>query len=107
MSKSQHGIKWKETLDVTYISGFRREVEENCALLGYYAAISDNFLPTFRDNLSVQFQGSSERKVGRLAHVHRSLLSVTPSSVSASLLYFVPWYRLRTLRIRSGEQRIR
>ena len=29
------------------ISGFRREVAGNCALLGYYAAISGNFLPTF------------------------------------------------------------
>ena len=26
-------------------------VAENCSLLGYYAAISGNFLPTFRDNL--------------------------------------------------------
>jgi hypothetical protein len=34
-------------------SGFRHEVDENCALLGYYAASSDNCLPTFRDNLSV------------------------------------------------------
>ena len=33
--------------------GFRREVDENCVLLGYYAASSGNFLPTFRDNLSV------------------------------------------------------
>jgi len=35
------------------ISGFRCEVAENCALLGHYAARSDNFLPTFQDNLSV------------------------------------------------------
>ena len=35
------------------ISGFCREVEENCALLGYYAARSGNFLQTFRDILSV------------------------------------------------------
>jgi len=35
------------------ISGFRREVAENCALLGYYSASSGNFSPTFRDNLSV------------------------------------------------------
>ena len=35
------------------ISGFRREVGENCALLGYYAASSGNFLLTVRDNLSV------------------------------------------------------
>jgi hypothetical protein len=35
------------------ISGFRREVDKKCALLGYYAANSGNFLPTFRDSLSV------------------------------------------------------
>ena len=35
------------------ISGFRCEVDENCALLSYYAANSDHFLPTFRDKLSV------------------------------------------------------
>jgi hypothetical protein len=28
---------------------------ENCVLLGYYAASSDNSLPTFRDNLSLPF----------------------------------------------------
>jgi hypothetical protein len=28
------------------------EVDENCALLGYYAASNGNFLPTLRDNLS-------------------------------------------------------
>jgi len=39
------------------ISGFRREVEENFALLGYYLACSDNFLPTmgktYRSHLQV------------------------------------------------------
>jgi len=30
------------------ISGFSREVDEICALLGYYAACSCNSLPTFR-----------------------------------------------------------
>jgi hypothetical protein len=34
------------------ISGFRRDVDEICALLGYYAASSGNPLPTFRDNVS-------------------------------------------------------
>ena len=33
-------------------SGFRRQVDENCALLGYYLASSGNFLPMFRDNQS-------------------------------------------------------
>jgi hypothetical protein len=36
------------------ISGFRREVDENCALLGYYAASSGNLFPAFPDNVSVQ-----------------------------------------------------
>jgi len=35
------------------ISGFRLEAAENLALLGYYAAIRGNFLPTFRDNLFI------------------------------------------------------
>ena len=39
------------------ISGFRREVAEKCALLGYYAVSSGNLLPTFRDNLSVPSSG--------------------------------------------------
>jgi hypothetical protein len=32
------------------ISDIRREVAKNCALLGYNAASSGTFLPTFRDN---------------------------------------------------------
>jgi hypothetical protein len=35
------------------ISVFRRQVDEDCALLGYYAASSGTSLPTFRDNVSV------------------------------------------------------
>jgi len=35
------------------ISGFRRDVDDTCVLLGYYAALSGNFLQTFWNNLSV------------------------------------------------------
>jgi hypothetical protein len=35
------------------ISGFRHDVDEICALLGYYIALSGSSVPTFRDNLSV------------------------------------------------------
>ena len=35
------------------ISGFLHEVDENCALLDYYAACSGTSLPTFRDGLSI------------------------------------------------------
>jgi len=34
-------------------AAFRREADDNCALLGSYAASSGNFLLTFRDNLSI------------------------------------------------------
>jgi hypothetical protein len=34
------------------ISGFRRDVDEICGLLGYYAASRGNCLPTFWDNLN-------------------------------------------------------
>jgi hypothetical protein len=36
------------------IPGFRRVVNENGALLGYYATNSGNFLPARQDNPSVQ-----------------------------------------------------
>jgi hypothetical protein len=44
------------------ISGFGREVVENCALLGYYAAIIGNFLPTFRDYVLVPRKRYYSRK---------------------------------------------
>jgi len=44
------------------ISGFRHEVAKNCVILGYYAASSGNFLPTFRDKLSAPSSGSRIQK---------------------------------------------
>jgi hypothetical protein len=44
---------WMKQTKKHVISVFRREIDENCALLGYYAASSGNSLPTFRDNISV------------------------------------------------------
>jgi hypothetical protein len=41
------------TACITLISGFRRDVDEICGLLGYYTASYGNYLPTFRDNVSV------------------------------------------------------
>ena len=37
---------------ISVIVGFRHEVDESCAFLGYYAAFSGNSLPKFRDNPS-------------------------------------------------------
>jgi hypothetical protein len=42
------------------ISGFRRDVDDICDLLGYYAALCGSSVPTFRDNLS--FPSSTVKK---------------------------------------------
>jgi hypothetical protein len=44
---------WQTTADTK-----TNAIPENCALLGYYTASSGNFLPTFRDNLSVPSSGA-------------------------------------------------
>ena len=52
--------------EICVISGFRREVDESHALLGYYSASSGNSVLTFRDNLTVP---SSGVKNGRGNHL--------------------------------------
>jgi len=42
--------------------GLLRKVAANCTVLGYYAASSGNFLPTFRYNLSVPILRVQESK---------------------------------------------
>jgi hypothetical protein len=37
------------------ISGFRREVDENCALPGYYASSSGNLLPTYPETSVINY----------------------------------------------------
>jgi hypothetical protein len=55
---------------------------ENFALLGYYAASSGNFLPTFRDNLSV---------TGNFLPKFRDNQSVPSSGVNNPFLILDPW----------------
>jgi hypothetical protein len=65
-SEEEEVVAYFKEIDLRVISGFCREVSENCALLGYYAARTGNFLPTFRDNISVPFSGF--RTSGRNYH---------------------------------------
>jgi len=44
------------------ISGFQCAVDENCAVLDYYASSCGSFLLTFRDNLSVQSSGFKSKE---------------------------------------------
>jgi hypothetical protein len=57
------------------ISGFRHDVDEICALLGYYAAYSGNSLPTFRDNLPVL--SSRTLNVGLIRYYHNTLRNIS------------------------------
>jgi hypothetical protein len=44
------------------ISGFRHEVDENCTLLGDYAASSGDLLSTFRDTICPIFRIKNKTK---------------------------------------------
>jgi hypothetical protein len=66
------------------ISGFRREVAENCALLGYYAGSSGNFLQTFRDILWVPSSGVKNP----VRYCHYPLRNIR----RAQLLNIIPWH---------------
>ena len=56
----------KFDLPTSVISSFHCKINENCALLGYYAASSGNFLPTFRDNLLVPSSGVKKTRSLRM-----------------------------------------
>jgi hypothetical protein len=60
-----HGIIQHIIIIPIMISGFRRDVDEICALLGCYAAPSGNLLATFRDNESVPSSKVSKSKKKR------------------------------------------
>ena len=88
-------------------SGFRREAAENCALLSYYAASSGNFLPTFRDNVSVPPSGFKNPK--EIPHILRTpkshyLVVKSPPPATCSFHYvrtnnFKVWIRETRMRL--------
>lgn len=41
----------KKHSQLNAILGYRRDVDKNCAALGYYAVSGGNLLPTFLDNI--------------------------------------------------------
>ena len=53
ISCAKRPLRVRQIYNLFAISGFRREADENYALMGCYAASSGNSLPTFRYNLSV------------------------------------------------------
>jgi hypothetical protein len=61
--------KQYKNLGLSVISGFRRDADEICALLGYKAASRGNFLPTFRDNVSVPSSRVKNSKTPRFLDI--------------------------------------
>ena len=64
---------------------------ENCALLSYYAASIDNFLPTFRDILAVSssiltLEDGTERFSRNVGKNYHYLLRKNPEERSSQLL---------------------
>jgi hypothetical protein len=49
------------------ISIFRRDVDENCAFLGYHAANSGNFLPTYLEDGTYRLSRNVGKKLPLLA----------------------------------------
>ena len=66
---------WAELLTMQCASN------ENYPLLGYYAASSDNFLPTFRDNLSALSSGVKDAAGNNFLPTFRDNLSALSSGV--------------------------
>jgi len=81
----QHLARRSLPMHVCVTSGFHREVDENCALLGYYAASSGNLLPTFRNDLAPK--GVTDRLSRKSVRNYHYLLQNTPEEHSSQCQY--------------------
>jgi hypothetical protein len=78
VERTEEFIACYKEVDQRVVSRFCREVAENCALLGYCAASSGNFLPTFREKLSVPSSGFNTS----IRNYHHSLLNNPEERIS-------------------------
>jgi hypothetical protein len=70
---------------VYFTDNIQNSWNKDCALLGYNAASSGNFLTTFEDNLSVPSSGGQESNKTSVRNSHYSLLN-NPQDRSCQLL---------------------
>ena len=64
-----------ECCNLYVISGFQHEGDKKCTLLSFYAASCGNFLPMFRDNLSVPSSRSRNAEFAKWPHIDGLLKS--------------------------------
>ena len=82
------------------VSVFRRQSDEICPLLGYYAASSGNCLTKFRDNLSVP---SSRAKKSKYAAPSGNPLSAFQDNISVLYSRVILEYRTDRLSRNAGK----
>ena len=85
------------------ISGFRREVPEKCLLLSHYASSCGNFLPTFRDNLSVPSAGTLKMGSINLTFMGPCIANVFPSITNKIQCYTVRLFLRNALHVSGGS----
>jgi len=75
-------------------------VDDNCALLGCYAVSSGNFLPTFRDNLSVL---SSRTKNLKAILSHGQISELVKLEISFDISALLGYYAVFFLEDRTDR----
>ena len=63
---------------------------QNCVLLGYYAASTSNFLPTFRDNLLVPSTFIHSFIHSFIENLNNSFLVIQPQDIEFVIKHFIP-----------------
>jgi hypothetical protein len=58
------------------ISGFRRDLGDICAILGYYLAYGSSYLPTFRESLLVLEMGLIACHETLVMNYHQTLRNI-------------------------------
>jgi hypothetical protein len=72
------------------ISGFRRDLDVICGLLGNYTASCGNYLPTFRDNVSVP-----SSSYWLLSHRTVTYPALLPSFLVTGFLSFLEYWPMK------------
>jgi hypothetical protein len=74
--------KQARIFNATVTSGFRRNIDEDCALLGCYPASSGNTLPTFRENVDkgLPLDAAQYRRTAQFSSSRHFAVPLSPSN---------------------------
>jgi hypothetical protein len=66
-------------LHILLISGFRRDVDDICGVLGYYTALCGNYLPIITTRRRVITQKTTGFNVAHIEHIFHPILKKNSS----------------------------